>query len=244
MKNYRLTIQYDGTIYSGWQRQPNVLTVQQLIEDKIQIITKQNVNLLGSGRTDTGVHALGQVANFRIESELNLKKFQHSLNSILPADIAIIKIDEVDKEFHSRFDAKIRSYLYMINSEKSPFYNLFSYYYPPMDKIDLKKMNSLSSKLIGTYDFTSFAKKGTETKDNICDISFSRWRKSKNLYFYRIDGNRFLHGMVRAIVGTILEIAEKEYPESKIQEILKLKNREAAGRGVPPNGLFLYRVKY
>ena len=137
MKNYRLTIQYNGKNYSGWQIQPNTDTIQQQIEQAIQIITKEKINLIGSGRTDAGVHALGQVANFRIEDELNINKFQHSLNSILPTDIAITDISEVDEKFHARYDAKRRSYLYIINSMKSSFYKDVTYLYPPITKIKI-----------------------------------------------------------------------------------------------------------
>lgn len=244
MKNYRLTIQYNGMNYSGWQIQPNADTIQQQIEQAIQIITKAKINLIGSGRTDAGVHALGQVANFRIEDDLILNKFQHSLNSILPNDIAITDVSEVKENFHSRFDAKKRSYLYIINSLKSPFYKDFTYYYPPIRKLDVEQLNSISNRFIGEFDFTSFAKKNTETKDKVCNITLSQWRKNKELYFFRIDGNRFLHGMVRGIIGTILEIAEKNYPKNKVEDILSLKDREAAGRGVQASGLYLYKVKY
>lgn len=244
MRNYRLTIQYNGTNYSGWQIQPNVDTIQQQIENAIQILTKEKINLTGSGRTDAGVHALGQVANFRIEDELNIHKFQHSLNSILPTDIAIRNISEVDVNFHARFDAKKRSYLYVINSMKSPFYKEFTYFYPPISKLDIDLLNKISREFIGEFDFTSFSKKNSETKEKVCNITLSRWRGSKYLYFFRVDGNRFLHGMVRAIVGTILEIAEKNHPVSNVGEILSLRDRDLAGRGVPASGLFLYKVKY
>ena len=244
MKNYRLTIQYNGKNYSGWQIQPNADTIQQQIEQAIQIITNDKIHLIGSGRTDAGVHALGQTANFRIEDELNINKFQHSLNSILPTDIAITDISEVDEEFHARYDAKKRSYLYIINSMKSPFYKDFTYLYPPISKIKIDQLNNISNKFIGEFDFTSFSKKNSETKNKVCNISLSQWRKSKEFYFFRIDGNRFLHGMVRAIIGTILEIAERNYPESRVENILSLKDREAAGRAVPASGLYLYKVKY
>ncbi len=244
MKNYRLTIQYSGKNYSGWQIQPNADTIQQQIEQAIQIITKEKINLIGSGRTDAGVHALGQVANFRIEDELNVNKFQHSLNSILPTDIAIKVISEVNENFHARYDARKRSYLYIINSLKSPFYKDYAYYYPPIRNLKIELLNSISNNFIGEFNFTSFAKKSSETKDKVCNVTLSKWRKSKEFYFFRIDGNRFLHGMVRAIIGTILEIAEKNYPETKVGDILSLKDREAAGRGVPASGLYLYKVKY
>ncbi len=244
MKNYRLIIEYDGTNYSGWQIQPNVDTIQQHIEDAIQILTKEKINLIASGRTDAGVHALGQVANFKVTEELNINKFQHSLNSILPADIAIKIISEADENFHARFDAKKRSYLYVINSQKSPFYKNFTYFYPPVTKLTTDFLNEISREFLGEFDFTSFSKKNSETKNKICNITLAKWKKNKDLYFFRIDGNRFLHGMVRAIVGTILEIAEKGYPIETVKQTISRKDRNEAGRGVPACGLYLYKVRY
>ena len=244
MKNYRLLIQYDGTNYAGWQRQPNAPTIQQLIEDKVQTITHEKINLIGSGRTDSGVHALGQVGNFQIEKELVIGKFQHSLNSILPKDISIVKTEEVNLEFHSRFDAKKRSYLYIIETAKSPFYDRFVYNYPPIEELSILKLNEISDQFLGDHDFTSFSKKNSDTKNKNCDISFCRWWKNKKFFFFRIDGNRFLHGMVRAIIGTVLEIVENEQSTQTIQDIMKTKNRNSAGRAVPSTGLFLYKVTY
>jgi len=244
MKNYRLKIQYDGTNYSGWQIQPNVATVQGEICEAIKTITGHEVNLIGSGRTDAGVHALGQVANFQIDKELNFYKFKHSLNSVLSDAVAITELCEVPLEFHSRFDAKKRSYLYLFTNEKSPFYNNFSYNYYPVFSQEIKLLNEISNILIGEYDFTSFSKKNTDTENMVCDISFAKWRRVKNNILFRIDGNRFLHGMVRTIVGTLLQIAEKELPPTELFRIINEKDRDAAGRSVIAKGLFLLDVKY
>jgi len=244
MKNYRLTIQYNGSNYSGWQEQANVSTIQQQIKDAIHTITREKVNLIGSGRTDAGVHAIGQVANFKTNNQLELRKFQHSLNSILPDDISVNDIVMVEEDFHSRYDARKRSYLYVISSLKSPFHKDFSYFYPPISKLKIEQLNSISSQFIGEYDYTSFAKKNSDTKNKVCKITLSRWRKTNELYLFRVDGDRFLHGMIRAIVGTILEIAENSESETKVREIIKIKDRDAAGRGVPASGLFLYKVQY
>ncbi len=244
MQNYLLKIEYSGKHYSGWQIQPNVKTVQGEICKAITTITGNEINLIGSGRTDAGVHALGQVANFQIEEKLNLYKFKHSLNSLLSSDISIQKITEVPIEFHSRFDAKKRSYLYLFTNDKSPFYHDFSYHYPPLFNLDLSKLNEISELLLGEKDFTSFSKKKTDTENMVCNITLAKWRKVKNKIIFRIDGNRFLHGMVRAIVGTILEIAEKELPSEEIVKIINQKSRESAGRAVVAKGLFLLDVKY
>jgi tRNA pseudouridine38-40 synthase len=244
MKNYKLKIEYNGTNYSGWQIQPNVPTVQGEIVKALKQITGKEINLIGSGRTDAGVHALGQVANFQMDEELNIRKIQHSLNSLLSKNISIKEIIEVENDFHSRFDARLRSYLYHFNKNKSPFYSDFVYQYSPIFNLKIDDLNNITHNIIGEYDFTSFSKKNTDTENMICEISFAKWRRVKDRIIFRIDGNRFLHGMVRTIVGTVLEIAEKNKPPKEIVEIIKLKNRDVAGRAVPAKGLFLLNVKY
>lgn len=244
MKNYRLRIQYDGTNYSGWQVQPNVPTVQGEIIKAIKIITGTDVNLIGSGRTDSGVHAIGQIANFQTDIKLNIHKFKHSLNSILADDISITELIEVPLEFHSRFDAKKRSYLYLFSKEKSPFYNNYTYQYSPIFDLPISHLNDISKLLLGEQDFTSFSKKNTDTENMICNITLAKWRKVKNQIIFRIDGNRFLHGMVRTIVGTILQIAEKGQFPDELVKIIETKDRNSAGRSVVAKGLFLTDVKY
>ena len=241
MVNYKLIIQYDGTNYAGWQIQENAVTVQEKIKDAIEILTKEEVNLTGSGRTDTGVHALGQVANFKTANELDLYRFKHSLNSILPKDISIENIEKTSEAFHSRFDAKKRSYIYLISKIKSPFYYPYSWHYhEPLDILKLKKLSDL---LVGKFDFTSFSRKNTETVNKVCEIFQINWRETKGLMIFYIEANRFLHGMVRTIVGTAIKLHTEESGE-KLLEILDLKNREAAGEAAPAQGLFLYKVKY
>ncbi len=242
MNNYKLTIQYDGTNYSGWQIQENAITVQQKISEAIKVLTKERLSLVGSGRTDSGVHAFGQVANFKIKNTLDTYRFSHSLNSILPKDISVTNIQKVEENFHSRFDAKKRSYIYLISKVKSPFFHLYSWHYH--ESIDILKLKNLSDLLIGEFDFTSFAKKNTEIENKICEIFQINWRESKELILFYIEANRFLHGMVRTIVGTLLKL-EKEKESGKIlKEILNLKDRESAGEAVPSQGLFLFKVKY
>ena len=242
MFNYKMKIQYDGTDYSGWQIQGNAKTVQQVLKEAIEQIIQQEINLIGSGRTDAGVHAFGQVANFTISKNLDLYKFKHSLNSVLPSDISVIKIDEVDEKFHSRYDAKKRSYLFIVSKEKSPFY--FRYSYLHKSDLDLNKLNHLSNFFLGENDFTSFCKVNTDGGSKICNVFEAQWRESKNIYLFRIEANRFLYGMVRAIVGTLLRAIQVENPEKYIKEIIKIKNRESAADAAPAKGLFLFKVKY
>ncbi len=242
MNNYKMIIQYDGTNYAGWQIQENAITIQQEISNAIKIILKQDVNLIGSGRTDSGVHALGQVANFRTEKDLDLYRFQFSLNSILPDDISIISIEKVNENFHSRFDAKKRTYLYLITQFKSPFYKNYSFFYP--QKIDIGRLNELSKLFIGRKNFSSFCKKKSEIKNKFCELNEILWSEKSDLIVVKISADRFLHGMVRAIVGTLLKSIKIEYPEKYIQEVFESENRELAGEAVPAKGLFLYKVEY
>lgn len=244
MNNYKLTIQYDGTNYSGWQIQENAETVQQKIRDAVVVLLKEEINLIGSGRTDAGVHAFGQVANFQTEEELGLFKFTYSLNSILPDDIAVKKIEKVDTEFNARFSAKKRSYVYLLAHKKTPFYKNYSLQYPELKKEQIDKLNRLSNILIGENDFTSFSRKNAEVGNKICDVHNTHWRKSGDLTLFLIEANRFLHGMVKAIVGTLLYAERNSLDEEYIKDVLAEKNREVVAEAVPSKGLFLYKVRY
>ena len=242
MKNYKLIIQYDGTNYSGWQIQKNSQSIQQTITDAIEVLLKEKINLIGSGRTDAGVHAFGQSANFRTETEINIYRFKHSLNSILPSDIVISEMNEVEFDFHARFDAKKRTYLYLMTPARSPFYKNYSYFYPR--KIDLEKLNSLSNLFLGEKDFTSFSRKNSEIENKNCNVYKLFWRKKGEIILFSIQASRYLHGMVRTIVGTLLNAQDQNDPESFIQEIFNSNNREEAFEAVPAKGLFLYKVEY
>jgi tRNA pseudouridine38-40 synthase len=244
LKNYKLIIQYEGTNYSGWQIQKNAPSVQGEIQEAILILLKEKVNLIAAGRTDAGVHAWGQTANFRTEKELDLFKFKHSLNALLPGDISIPKILEVNENFHSRFDALLRSYLYFFSFEKSPFFNSYSSLNKNLKNYDFEKLNEISTLLIGEKDFSSFAKNKSEIKNKICNVQNIRWRKSNGIACVLIEADRFLHGMVRAIVGTLLQAYSKSDPQRFLEKILEEKKREAAGQAVPAKGLFLFKVKY
>ncbi len=244
MNNYKLTIQYDGTNYAGWQIQSNAVTIQQKITEAIEVITKEKVNLIGSGRTDSGVHALGQAANFRTEKELDAYKFLYSLNSILPNDISITGMKKVNDEFHARFDAKSRSYIYIFSHHKSPFFEKYSYFYPPITKLNLHSLNKLSRALLGEHDFTSFSRKNSEIEDKTCTVKEIHWRRNREQTIFYITANRFLHGMVRTIVGTLLYAAEKNFNEEYLLKLFELKDRTEAEESVPAKGLFLFKVRY
>jgi tRNA pseudouridine38-40 synthase len=242
MFNYKLTIQYEGTDYAGWQIQENALSVQEVICNSIKKILQEDINLIGSGRTDTGVHALGQVANFNVRQQLDLFKFKYSLNSVLPKDISITSIETVDESFHSRFSARKRSYIYLISNQKSPFFERYSYTY--YSELKQEKLNELSSTLIGVKDFTSFCKINTKVQNKICEVYEARWRRHKNFLIFYIEANRFLYGMVRAVVGSLLKAYSPEEGTNYLKNIFNQKDRSAAADAVPAKGLFLYKVKY
>lgn len=242
MFNYKLSIQYDGTNYAGWQIQENALSIQAVISNSIKQILQEDISLIGAGRTDTGVHALGQVANFIVSQQLDLSKFKYSLNSVLPKDISITNIETVDESFHSRFSARKRSYIYLISNQKSPFFERYSYTY--YSELRPEKINELSSTLIGVKDFTSFSKINTEVQNKICEVFEARWRRRKNLLIFYIEANRFLYGMVRAVVGSLLKAYSLEEGTNYLKNIFVQKDRSAAADAVPAKGLFLYKVKY
>ena len=244
MKNIRLIIEYDGTNYSGWQTQENAVAIQEKIVEAIKSVTGEDVRLIGSGRTDGGVHALGQVANFHTNSTIPADKFCFTLNNVLPEDIKIIKSDEVDLNFHSRFDAMRKRYRYVIYNEKmpSPIHRNFSFHFKY--DLDVDKMLEASKFLIGTHDFASFKVRKSVVKSTIrkiYDINIKR-----KGYFIEIifEGNSFLRYMVRIIVGTLVEIGNGKRPVSDMKKIMDSKNRDEAGLTVPPQGLFLEKVFY
>ncbi|MCA0387717.1 MAG: tRNA pseudouridine(38-40) synthase TruA [Bacteroidetes bacterium] len=242
MNNYKLIIQYDGSNFNGWQIQAKGKTVQGEIKRALEVLLKHEVVLTGAGRTDTGVHALGQVANFKSEQTLDFYRFKHSLNSMLPFTIRIKSMEEVPESFNSRFDALSRSYIYFISNSPSPFnYRfVFNYHYP----LDLSLLNNLSRPLTGTHDFSSFTKYAKDRENFDCNIKTLKWTQIKDNVVVFIEADRFLHGMVRAITGTVLRLAKVGGTENDMNDILNSKNREKAYGSVPAKGLFLYKIKY
>lgn len=244
MHNYKLTIQYDGSGYAGWQRQNNAVTVQEKTEEALTICCREKIVITGSGRTDTGVHALGQTANFRIKKELDLFRLVNSVNALTPDDIVITNAEEVHENFHSRYDATDRSYIYLFTKKPSPFYKNYAWHFPPVFRIDVKKLNEISKALTGWHDFSSLSRKNDEIDNKFCNINNITWSDRNGMLLFYINGNRFLHGMVRAVIGTLLEAVDKPDPESYLLNILEEKDRSAGGQSVPAHGLFLFKVKY
>ncbi len=244
MNNYKLTIQYDGSEFCGWQIQKKSNSIQQEISNALKILLKEEINLLGAGRTDAGVHALGQVANFRTDNILDLRKFSFSLNALLPKSISIRKMEIVGENFHSRFDAVKRSYIYLVSGIKSPFYYKYSYFSPGIFQLDTNQLNLLSSTLKGEHDFSSFCKKNEKLSHYNCFIHDLRFRKRGDFLIFYIEANRFLHGMVRTILGTVINSLSPNTKLDSMEKILNSKDRSKAGPSVPSIGLFLHKVRY
>lgn len=243
MRNIMLTIEYEGTNYGGWQKQKNNLSIQSVIENAILGITKEKVDLTASGRTDSGVHALGQVANFKTSCNIPIEKFAGAINSKLPKDISIVEAKEVPIDFHSRYSAKRKRYKYVIldSKYKRPIYRNFSYNINY--NLDFAKMQKEAKHLIGEHDFICFMSSGSSVKSTIRTIYDVSIEKKEDLIILEIEGNGFLYNMVRIIIGTLIDISRGKI-NSSLEEIINSKDRNKAGHTAPSNGLFLKKVYY
>jgi tRNA pseudouridine38-40 synthase len=241
---YFIDCSYRGTKYCGWQIQENANTVQAEIEKALSILLKFPISIMGSSRTDTGVHAVQQVAHFDIENDiLNLENLAYRLNKILPFDISIKRIYPVNDDYHCRFEATSRKYEYRISSLKNPF--LRGLYYEFNQDLNIELMNESCQKLFQHLDFESFSKIKTDVNTFNCTIMEAAWENRENdMLVFHIKANRFLRGMVRAIVGTLLEVGAGKLSVDDFEQIILSKNRKKAGRAVPAEGLFLMEVNY
>jgi len=239
---YFFEISYKGTNYHGWQIQSNAISVQQVLQERFKQLTGDAVEIIGSGRTDAGVHAKQQYFHVDIKNELDTLDFQYHLNAVLPNDIVVHSIYKVGPEAHARFDASSRSYDYIITSQKDPFHENEVYIYHK--SLDLEKLNSASELLLGKHNFVSFSKVKTQVNNFNCEVFFARWIRQEEQVVFQIKANRFLRGMVRAIVGTLLLVNEGKIGVNMIEEILLSKNRKNAGRSVPAEGLYLSQIIY
>ena len=244
MRNIKLTIEYDGKEYNGWQKQPNKLNIQGEIERAIQNITGKQVELIGSGRTDAGVHAFGQVANFKIDSDFPIEKMAIAINSQLKKSIRIKKTEEVSPEFHSRYNCHSKSYQYVIdNSEQgSAIYRYLSYHV--LQELDVEKMQKAVTYFVGEHDFSSFKSSGTSSKSSVRIIYDANVEKDGERVKISLTGNGFLYNMVRIISGTLVEVGLNNIEPEDIPKIIEAKNRQMAGKTLPPQGLFLMEVEY
>jgi tRNA pseudouridine38-40 synthase len=245
MRNIKLLIEYDGTHYQGWQVQPKGPTIQGVLEEKLGLLTGEAIQLFGSGRTDSGVHALGQVAHFKTKSSMDIRSMQRALNSLLPPDMVIQKIEEVDEGFHARRHSKSKVYEYRILNRnlRSAFQRGFVWHIP--QKIKFKEMEKATRWLIGEHDFSSFRSTGSPTQTTVRRVIRADWKKGRNgLIRFEIEANGFLKQMVRSIVGTLVEVGKGKIKGDDFQEILHSKDRKKAGPTAPARGLFLKEVKY
>jgi tRNA pseudouridine38-40 synthase len=240
--NIRLIIEYDGTNYHGWQRQANAITVQETLENAIERMTQEKVTTIAAGRTDTGVHARGQVVNFKLHKKLALAKIRPGINSYLPDDIVVKKADQVPLDFNARFDARKRIYQYFLSLERTAIFRKYSWEY--FHKINFEDLQEISALLLGEHDFSAFVKYQAQQEQKVCFVHESFWRKESMFMIYRIEANRFLHGMVRGLVGTMLDVARGRFTLKQFKQIFESKDRTRAGVAAPAHGLFLEEVFY
>ena len=243
MCRYFITLSYDGTLYHGWQRQPNAVSVQEKIEDALQIPFGRRIPIVGAGRTDTGVHARFMAAHFDNETPIDCQWLAFKLNCLLPQDIAILSVRPVINDAHARFSATARTYHYYLSLAKDPFNRPFScrFYYP----LDFDAMNQAATQLMRHTNFGSFCKTGSDNKTNICHLTQARWiQDSKDSWFFEITADRFLRNMVRAVVGTLIEVGKHRLTLEAFEQVILSGDRRASGESMPACGLFLESVEY
>ncbi len=239
---YFIELQYKGTHYHGWQIQPNAITVQEVLQNTLSTLLRQKTNIVGAGRTDTGVHASYYVAHFDIDKELDSDTLLMRWNRFLPNDIYIFAIQKVADDTHARFSAIKREYHYFINLRKNPFNQDFAFRLSY--KLDISLMNQAAKQLIGTKDFTSFSKLHTQVNNNICKLYEAGFTLQNSRFLFKISANRFLRNMVRSIVGTLLEVGSGKIDLQEFNAIIQCKERSKAGFSVPGKALFLTDIAY
>ncbi len=242
MRNIKLLIEYDGTAYCGWQRQENGRTIQGEIEAALQRLLQEQVDVIGAGRTDAGVHARGQVANFRTESPLQLHEFKNGLNALLPEDIVVHETDDVSLEFHARYSAKERTYSYHIT--RKPAALLRNYCWRVKYGLTVDLLRWAAAAILGEHDFGSFCKSAADVHHHRCIVSHASWEINGADLRFTVRGNRFLHGMVRALVGTMVDVGRGYITVEDFLGILETKDRTEAGMSAPAKGLVLESVLY
>lgn len=244
MKNIKLTIEYDGTNYYGWQKQKDKKTIQGEIENALFLLTKENIDITGSSRTDAGVHAKGFVANFKTNSTIPANKFREAINVKLPDDIVILKSEEVDEAFHSRYNAKGKTYEYYILNSDVPSALMRNTTYHYKYNLDVSLMKKAANAFIGTHDFEGFKSQGSSVKGSIRTIFDLNVEKEGEIIKISVKGDGFLYNMVRIIVGTLISVGRGKINYKDMPEIISSKNRKLAGDCVPPTGLVLKEVYY
>ena len=246
---YFVTFSYDGSRYHGWQIQPNGVSVQEKLEWALSTLLRETVSVTGAGRTDAGVHARMMVAHFDTESvfeakdAINTAQLCYKLNRLLPHDIAVLKVEPVDDDMHARFSATSRTYHYYIHTVKDPFLRAYSceIHYP----LDFVKMNEAARMLLDYEDFGAFCKSGADVKTTICHVTAAKWHQtSETTWYFEITANRFLRNMVRAVVGTLIDVGRGRLSIDDFCKVIEGKKRTEAGESMPGNALFLEDIKY
>ncbi len=239
---YFIQLSYNGTDFCGWQIQPNGPSIQQEVNAALRTLLRQDIYVVGAGRTDTGVHAKQLFAHFDVPAAVDEVDLAFRLNRFLPNAIAVQRVFAVADDAHARFSATSRSYQYFITQQKDPFLHDWAWFLAP--KLDVAAMNSCARLLLGEHDFTSFSKSNTQTKTNICNVTQAFWEEQNGLLIFNISANRFLRNMVRAIVGTLVEVGLNKLDEAAFMQLVAGKNRSLAGTSAPAKALYLTQVLY
>lgn len=242
MKRFFITLSYNGKNYCGWQIQPNGVSVQETLQNALSTLLRKKIDVVGAGRTDSGVHARNMVAHFDLDKSIDPLSLTNKLNRFLPKDIVLHSIREVQPDAHARFNALARTYTYCLTQQKDPF--LHEYKHRISFVPDIARMNSLCAILLETDDFTSFSKLHTDVKTNLCNVEYAQWEQDGCDYIFTIKANRFLRNMVRSIVGTLLLAGRGKLNEENFRAIIAAKNRAYAGESAPAHALFLEMVEY
>ncbi len=243
MTRYFFEISYNGTPYYGWQQQVGQVSIQEVLQKELKkIFQQQEIEIVGCGRTDKGVHAKQFFFHVDFTYEIETENLAYKLNKMLPNSISVARIFSVNSDLHARFSAKKRTYRYFIHHQKDPFLSEFSTYI--QHKVDLSIMNESCKYLLGKQDFSSFAKIHTDVKTHICTVYHAQWIEQENQLIFEISADRFLRNMVRAIVGTMLDIGTNKLTSDNLPEIIAKEDRSAASKSVSANGLFLWKVEY
>lgn len=244
MRNIKLVIEYDGKSFNGWQKQPNKLNIQGEIEKAIGEITGEEIELIASGRTDAGVHSLGQVANFKTNSKIDIEKFPYAINSKLKKSIVIKSAEEVPERFHSRYSVHSKTYRYTINNSKfgTALYRDMEYHFPI--KLDENKMQEAAKYFEGEHDFKAFKASGTSSKSSVRIIYKAVVKRQADRVIIELTGNGFLYNMVRIIAGTLVDVGIGKIDPEEIKNIIEEKDRKKAGKTLPARGLCLLEVQY
>ncbi|VAV82604.1 tRNA pseudouridine(38-40) synthase [hydrothermal vent metagenome] len=239
---YFIELSYNGKAYHGWQNQPNAISVQEVLEKALTTLLKQKIGIVGAGRTDAGVHAMQMFAHFDISNEIDFEKLKYNLNSFLPKDIAIHNIFKVNDDAHARFDAISRTYIYRISLTKNVF--TFNDTYCFKQTLDINKMNEATKILLEYKNFKCFSRSNTDVKTYNCEIMNAAWVIENDELVFTIKANRFLRNMVRAIVGTMIEIGTGKMKVAQLRDVIKSEDRSQAGASVPGHALYLLKIEY